>query len=469
MSACLWKRSVKLWIETPLTTEPIPTDIMVDAPTSYHVVGEGSRKGGDLLTDSLGFQYVKKRVTSVSTSWICSIRTKKNRCFASVTQQGNIFTRGPKEHNHRGNPGAQLRAQAISVVKAAAREDLYKSSGKIVTDTLLTLATDKVQLPKVSNLQRTANRARQQLRPKHPTDLEFEIAIAHIPSDFLQQDIHHEGHRHLIFASPLQLSFLSKSKIWFIDRTFKDVREPFVQLVSIHSYIKFGDCTKQAPLLFVVMSRRKTTDYTAILDAIMELLPSNIMVEEIVVDFERALWSALHKSLPDVPVFGCWSHWAQAVYNRIKEYGLRPAYVHQLPFRNYIQDLMALPNLPASHINNAFYQLKDRCPQVQAAQAQKLHKLLNYLEETWITSASCPPSTWSTYKRVVRTNIEVEGWHHRLNHNSPTKRMNLYLLINTLYDETKLLSLQVRLIKQKKICRIQSKKTHSKQRGRKSK
>ncbi|KAG0711034.1 hypothetical protein GWK47_021558 [Chionoecetes opilio] len=235
---------------------------------------------------------------SVSTSWICSVRTKKNRCFASVSQQGNTFTRGPKEHNHGGNPGAQLRAQAISLDKAAAREDIYKSSGKIVTDTLLTHATDEVQLPKVSNLQRTANRTRQQLRPKHPTDLEFEIATAHIPT---------------------------------------------------------------------------------------------------------------------------------------------------------------------SHINNAFNQLKDRCPQVQTAQAQKLHKLLNYLEKTWITSASCPPSTWSTYKRVVRTNNEVEGWHHRLNHNSPTKRMNLYLLINTLYDETKLLPLQVRLITQNKICRIQSKKTQSKQ------
>ncbi|KAG0716479.1 hypothetical protein GWK47_009614 [Chionoecetes opilio] len=263
---------------------------MVEAPTSYHVVEGVSRKGVDLLTDSLGFQYVKKRVTSVSTSWISSVRTNKNRCFASVSQQGNTFTRGPKEHNHEGNPGAQLRAQAISLVKAAAREDIYKSTGKIVTDTLLTLATDEVQLPKVSNLQRTANRAHQQLRPKHPTDLEFEIATAHIPSDFLQRDIHHEGHRHFIFASPLQLSFLSKSKIWFIDGTFKVVREPFVQLVSIHSYIKSGDMHKASSAIIVVMSQQKTTDYTAILGAIMELLPSNIMVEEIVVDFEQALW-----------------------------------------------------------------------------------------------------------------------------------------------------------------------------------
>lgn len=32
-------------VQTSLTTEPILTDIMVDAPISYHVVEGGSRKG----------------------------------------------------------------------------------------------------------------------------------------------------------------------------------------------------------------------------------------------------------------------------------------------------------------------------------------------------------------------------------------------------------------------------------------
>lgn len=41
----------------------------------------------------------------------------------------------------------------------------------------------------------------------------------------------------------------------------------------------------------------------SILGAIMELLPSNIMGEEIIVDLEWTLWSVLHKSLPDILVF----------------------------------------------------------------------------------------------------------------------------------------------------------------------
>lgn len=148
-------------------------------------------------------------------------------------------------------------------------------------------ATDEAQLPKVSNLQRTANRVRQRLRPKHPTDLEFEIAKNHIPSDFCQ-DLHRKGNRHLLLTSPLQLSLLCKSKIWFIDGTFKVVREPFVQLVSIHIYIKTGETAKQITGLSWMLTPSSSHQ--------------TIMLEEIVVDFECALWNALRKSLPDIPV-----------------------------------------------------------------------------------------------------------------------------------------------------------------------
>ena len=47
-------------------------------------------------------------------------------------------------HPRSSNPRSRLRAQAISQVKTAARNDLFKSSGKIVSDTLLTLVTDAI-------------------------------------------------------------------------------------------------------------------------------------------------------------------------------------------------------------------------------------------------------------------------------------------------------------------------------------
>jgi len=148
----------------------------------------------------------------------------------------------------------------------------------------------------------------------------FQINMEHIPSDFLKADICSDGQRHLMLASERQLVHLAHAKMWFIDGTFKVVRSPFVQLLSIHSYIKAAGTMKQVPLMFVLMSRRKTTDYVAVFRELLMLLPGDPEVIEIVVDFERAVWSALKKCLPSVPVHGCWFHWAQAVYRKVCHY-----------------------------------------------------------------------------------------------------------------------------------------------------
>ncbi|KAI0219519.1 hypothetical protein LSAT2_028949, partial [Lamellibrachia satsuma] len=88
-------------------------------------------------------------------------------------------------------------------------------------------------------------------------------------------------------------------------------------------------------------------------------------------------------------------------------------YVNTVTVRTYIRGLMALPNLPATHIEPAFMEMKARCPH-----DNMLQKLLQYMQKTWITSSSRPPASWTTFKRSVRTNNDAEGWHSLLNHNA---------------------------------------------------
>lgn len=112
---------------------------------------------------------------------------------------------------------------------------------------------------------RAANRLRQKLRPEDPKDLQFILAENCIPADFLQADIKVKERRHLIFAINEQLSTLCRAKTWYVDGTFKLVRHPFTQLLTVNAFVRSGDHAKQVPLVYVLMSGRKEKDYKKVI------------------------------------------------------------------------------------------------------------------------------------------------------------------------------------------------------------
>ena len=91
------------------------------------------------------------------------------------------------------------------------------------------------------NIARTANRARQALRPEDPVDLNFVVDPNFIPAGFLKSDITHHGRRHLLFATDRALTTLSKAKTWYMDGTFDVVGQPFKLLYSFHAFVRSGD------------------------------------------------------------------------------------------------------------------------------------------------------------------------------------------------------------------------------------
>lgn len=139
--------------------------------------------------------------------------------------------------------------------------------------------------------------------------------------------IQHDGQRHIVLATKTQLDLLQKSKQWYADGTFKLVRDPFCQLWSIHAFVREGEATKQVPLVFCLMTRRQKSDYEAVLTAILRMLPCHPVVKEMVMDFEKAAWSAVAKVLPNVHVHGCAFHWGQAVWRKTQNLGLRSLYL----------------------------------------------------------------------------------------------------------------------------------------------
>ncbi|KAK2157165.1 hypothetical protein LSH36_196g01025 [Paralvinella palmiformis] len=54
-------------------------------------------------------------------------------------------------------------------------------------------------------------------RPKHPTDVDFDLDQGQLPTSYLRDDIRLDEARHPIFSTDAQLSLLQKAKTWYVD------------------------------------------------------------------------------------------------------------------------------------------------------------------------------------------------------------------------------------------------------------
>ena len=111
-------------------------------------------------------------------------------------------------------------------------------------------------------------------------------------------------------------------------------------------------------------------------------------------------------------------------------------------------------------INDHHHQEEDIRPQFQrlqqTANTAPLRHFTDYVSSTWIESNTWPPSSWSVFMQSVRTNNDVEGWQLGLHTRAQGKsQLPMYLLIDLLYKEAKLTSLNVHMVSEKKLRRVQ--------------
>ncbi|VDH91609.1 Hypothetical predicted protein [Mytilus galloprovincialis] len=264
--------------------------------------------------------------------------------------------------------------------------------------------------------------------------------------NFLIEDIRVDDQRHLVFSTPGQLQLLKYAKKWFCDGTFKIMKDPFTQLWSIHAFIKKGDSLKQVPLVFVLMSRKKTKDYKPILECLKRKI-GVLHVEGFCLDFEKGAWKAIRHIFPNASIKGCAFHFGQAIWRKVQDLGLKTTYSSRGVEYRYIRTLMALPFLPHSDIRPAFNTLKER------ANSQELKELVVYISSTWFEGRYWCPRTWSIFQHSIRTNNDVEGWHTRIN--SGKSNVSFYVLIPELMREAEIVDLTLRLVSEEQVLRHQ--------------
>ncbi|XP_033126342.1 uncharacterized protein LOC117124280 isoform X3 [Anneissia japonica] len=376
----------------------------VDVHT-YKILPEGSQRHRPLLIDSSGNKYNKKpidkRTNSKKITWTCHVRRKGVCCLAKVAQIGDTFIPGSQPHNH------------AAVLKA--------------------------KPPKPENVEGV-----KVIQPRHPKTIKFYMNGKHVPTDFLIADVEIPNARHLLFATPEQRKILKKSKTLFADVTCKLMRDPFKQIFTLSTYLKEDDNVKQYILLFVVMSRKTTSDYIAVLEKIGELIP-RLKVKKVILGYDEELWEAFDTIFPDVILQGCVYHWTEAVYMQVVNLGLNLSYTISSPVFTHIKELLALPFLPAEHILTIFQEISSKA---QPA----LLPLIEYFQEMWMNNPQWPIISWCVYGMATRTINDVEGWHHRL-----VPKASLNRLIGLLWEEAQLVTPQKRPFNFEKLTRYQRK------------
>jgi hypothetical protein len=77
----------------------------------------------------------------------------------------------------------------------------------------------------------------------------------------------------------------------------------------------------------------------------------------------------------------------------------------------------------------------------------------SYIRTTWLESNVWSVDDLSVFGLTIRTNNDVEGWHRRLNERASRGHLQLYLMIQLLYDEASYVDIQVALISEGKSLR----------------
>ena len=129
------------------------------------------------------------------------------------------------------------------------------------------------------------------------------------------------------------------------------------------------------------------------------------------------------------------------------------AYVGDKGTYSYIRRLLALPFIPHQKIPRVFQRLR-----VEAT-TEPLKELVEYIQANWVYSTTFTPENWNVYGQPVRTDNDVEGWHNALNCSASGRSdIPFYQLIELLRMEVQLVELQMQLVANQKLSRIQRKK-----------
>ncbi|CAF4646427.1 unnamed protein product [Rotaria socialis] len=337
--------------------------------------------------------------------WICqeSVRTAYVH-----TNIDNIFKKSSGDHNHLCEPEVVKVKQFRSKLK---NRDVQETTaiGKIYEEEIIksrlstrTLAT----LPLVQELQPGLLCARRQLTPVLSSSSSFEI--------------------------PDSYQLVAEKECYCLEALLNwkccSIVQLFLWMEHFHCFFYVG-----FPCVFGILPDRKRITYQELFKILKDFAISiNRKFEptRILSDFESGLISAIANEFSAAVHNGCFFHYTQAIFRRIRALGLTTLYFQNSEIRSCCRKLMALALLPIDKIESSFHSLRVKSSTMVN---QELHQLFLYFNHQWLVNV--PLKIWNVYGCHHRTNNNCEGFHNRLNQRIQKSHPNIWMFIKLLQTE----------------------------------
>lgn len=181
----------------------------------------------------------------------------------------------------------------------------------------------------------------------------------------------------------------------------ESVPKIFCQLVTFHTKYKQRGC----PCVHVLCSSKSCETYLLMYSELKNSFVKagfhSVRPRSLNVDFELGMLNAIRVNYPNFAIHGCYFHFCQAVYRKLSELGLAPAFLSNKAFHIWTKKILACPYLPLTDMEDYFAEhfLQYLCNDDELrALSQAIDQLADYVTKTPHSTAYLE-HLWSGRKR----------------------------------------------------------------------
>ncbi|CAF3401466.1 unnamed protein product [Rotaria socialis] len=218
----------------------------------------------------------------------------------------------------------------------------------------------------------------------------------------------------------------------------------FEQLYVIHGYI-YG---RALPLVYCMAAGTAEVLYNEVFNVILQHLSGR--PKTITIGFEKAVENVIGRSLPTTSISGCFFHFKQCLWRKIKSLGLQQSFVDDSQVRRCLKNFDCLAFVPVPFVIVEFEKTQESAPDLINSTNFVLLEIIllhvpmyvldfvDYFEDTFIgrvirnnrrRAPRFSVNMWNCFSRLdeelPRTNNSSEGWNRAIK-NSARENPSIY-------------------------------------------